>query len=309
MIVAGVDGGQSSTTAVVGDQTRERGRGSGPPADLVGKPRDPALQARAIGIALAAALADAGLPPGTRPDALVAGLTGFDRGISPEPDLGQLAGRFAVVHDTEIAHAGALEGSGGIVVIAGTGSVALGNDRTGDPFVRAGGWGYFFGDEGSAMWIARTALRRAMLRADRGERGELTELALAVYGTTDLRAIQHAFAHGELTRPALAAFASDVLAAAASGDADARDVRTAACRELASLAATVDLRLGPAALRLVSFAGGLFGDGAFVDGFGEALLDALPHGNLTSPVHDPAAGALILARRLAETAAAGGHPR
>jgi N-acetylglucosamine kinase-like BadF-type ATPase len=142
-----------------------------------------------------------------------------------------------------------------------------------------------------------------MLREDRGERAELAERALAFFGTFSLRAIQHAFAHGELTRPALAAFASEVLACSASGDADARAACAAAGRELAELAATVDLRLEPVALRLVSFAGGLFKDGAFVDGFGTALLDALPHANLVDPVRDQAAGALLLARRAVHEAA------
>ncbi len=303
MLYAGIDGGQSSTTAVLGDANGELARGSGPPADLVGRPRDPALQAHAIGIALAAARAAAGVSPGERIAMLVAGISGFDRGESVEPDLGAFADRSMVVHDAEIAHAGTLDGSGGIVVIAGTGSVALGNGASGEAFVRAGGWGYFFGDEGSATWIARTALRRAMLREDRGERGELAERALAFFGTFSLRAIQHAFAHGELTRPALASFASEVLACAASGDADARAVCAAAGRELAELAATVDRRLEPVALRRVSFTGGLFKDGTFVDAFGTALLDALPHGNLVDPAHDPAGGALLLARRAARAAA------
>jgi N-acetylglucosamine kinase-like BadF-type ATPase len=203
-----------------------------------------------------------------------------------------------VAHDTAVAHEGALDGAAGIVVIAGTGSVALGNAEPGERVVRCGGWGYFFGDEGGAMWIARSALRLAMLREDRGEPGVLAARAFAFYGTNSLRAIQHAFAHGEISRSALAAFASDVVACAAEGDRDAIRVRDSAARELADLAATVDRRLEPASLRLVSYAGGLFGDEPFVDAFGEALQDAVPHANLVAPVHDPAAGALALARKL-----------
>ena len=83
-------------------------------------------------------------------------------------------------------------------------------------------------------------------------------------GVPSLRAVQHAFAHGELGRPALAAFASEVLACAADGDADAVDVCAAAAAELADLAATVDARLEPVSLRLVSTSGGLFADDAFL---------------------------------------------
>ncbi|GAC1397161.1 MAG: hypothetical protein NVS1B2_16820 [Vulcanimicrobiaceae bacterium] len=295
---AGIDGGQSSTVAVLGDATVTLGRGSGPPADLVGVARDSARQRDALGAALDDACDVAGLARVTRLRALVAGVSGFDADLCIVPDLAPRAHAVRVVHDAEIAHAGALAGAVGIVVIAGTGSVALGNDEPGR-FVRAGGWGSAFGDEGSALWIARSALRRAMLRMDRCEPSAVGALALAAFAVPSLRAIQHAVGHGEIGRPALAAFASDVLAAATDGDADAREIRTAAAAELADLVAIVDRRLEPASWRLVSYAGGVFNDGAFVESFGDAVTEAVPHANLVRPAGDAASGALVLARRLA----------
>jgi N-acetylglucosamine kinase-like BadF-type ATPase len=295
-LFAGIDGGQSSTVAAIGDASASIGYGSGPPADLVGEARDADRQRAALEAALDAACDAAHVARDVRFEALVAGISGFDAGISRTPDLAHRATHVRIVHDTEIAHAGALAGAAGIVVIAGTGSVALGNEAPGSPFVRAGGWGYFFGDEGSAVWIARTALRRAMARADRDEPSKLGDLALASFGAFGLRDVQHAFAHGEIGRPTLAAFASDVLLAAADGDADARDVRAAAALELADCVATVDRRLGPTSFRLVSYAGGLFRDEAFVDAFGAALTEVVPHADLVAPVGDPASGALLLAR-------------
>jgi len=298
-LFAGIDGGQSSTVAAIGDGQQTLARGQGPPADLVGEPRDSVRQRSAIEAALDAALAAARLPRTTRFRALVAGLSGYDAGLSAPLDLSARAERVRVVHDTEIAHAGALDGAAGIVVIGGTGSVALGNGAPAARAIRAGGWGYFFGDEGSALWIARTAVRRAMLREDRGERSRLGEAALAFWGSPSLRAIQHAFAHGELTRPALAAFAGEVLTLAREAEDDARAVRDAACAELAALASTLDRRLEPATPRLVSYAGGLFADGAFVDTFGMALETEMPQADLREPVRDAAGGALALARALA----------
>jgi N-acetylglucosamine kinase-like BadF-type ATPase len=296
---AGVDGGQTSTVAAIGDDRGEVARGIGPPADLVGQPREPARQARAIGEALAAACVAAGIPNGTRFAGLVAGITGFDAGESAAIDLGAYADRASVVHDATIAHAAAFAGAAGIVTIAGTGSVAVGNANPGDRLVRAGGWGYFFGDEGSAVWIAREALRSAMARTDRGESSDLADRAYAFYGTLSLRAIQHAFAHGEIARPALAAFATEVFESAASGDADARAVRDAACRELARLVETIDARLARAAMRPVSYAGGLWHDPAMLGEFRTALAVTVPHAELSAPHLDPAGGALVLARRLA----------
>lgn len=297
-LLAGIDGGQSSTLAAIGDGRATLARGTGPPADLVGESRDSPRSANALGAALDAALDRAGLPRSTTFDAVVAGITGFDAGLSCVPDLSPRAARVRIVHDTEIAHAGALDGAAGIVVIAGTGSVALGTDEPSRPFVRSGGWGYFFGDEGSALWVARTALRRAMTHSDCGEVSVLAEAALGFFGRRSLREIQHAFAHGDVTRPALAAFAGEVLMAALHGDRDARDVRAAAAAELAELVRAVDGRLGRAPGRLVSYAGGLFDDAAFVDIFGHALLEVVPHARLVAPAHDPAHGALVLARGL-----------
>ncbi len=296
-LFAGIDGGQTATVVAIGDESRTLARAAGPPADLVGQPRDSPRQRAALEAALDAGLDEAGLPRDTRFASIVAGISGFDAGLSPRLDLGARAERARIVHDSEIAHAGALDGEAGIVVIAGTGSVALGNAEPGEPFVRAGGWGYFFGDEGSATWIARVALRRAMARSDRGEASPLRDRALAFFGTHSLRALQHAFAHGELTRPALAAFAADVLAVAEEGDQDARDVRAAAAGELADLVATVERHFPRAALCLASYAGGLFGSAAFAEAFGDALQRAVPQADLLEPAGDPAAGALLLARR------------
>jgi len=300
MLYAGVDGGQSSTVAVVGDATHIVGRGVGPPADLVNEERDSTRQRDAIASAIRHAFAAAQLPRDTRLFAIVAGISGFDPGVSVAPDLSEITDNAVVVHDTTIAHAGALGGEPGIVVIAGTGSVALGNDETGNAYVRAGGWGYFFGDEGSALWIARTALRRAMLREDRGEPSQLGARANAFFGALSLRHIQHAFAHGELTRPALASFAAETLALARAGDVDATAIRDSAAAALASLAATIDARLTKSATRRVSYIGGLFADAALTTSFEAQVRATVPGATVAAPVTDPAMGALALARALEE---------
>lgn len=72
-----------------------------------------------------------------------------------------------VVHDTRliIAAAGHLTG---ISLILGTGSVAWGQNDDGRS-ARAGGWGYLLGDEGSAYWFGREAVREVLAAGERGE--------------------------------------------------------------------------------------------------------------------------------------------
>ena len=74
-----------------------------------------------------------------------------------------LATPIDVVGDMQIALEAAFDTGPGVVVIAGTGSIAYGRDRQGAT-ARAGGWGFAIGDEGSAHWIGRAAVS-AVLRA------------------------------------------------------------------------------------------------------------------------------------------------
>jgi glucosamine kinase len=84
--------------------------------------------------------------------------------------------RVRVVHDTELILAAAGVESG-IALIAGTGSVAWGRRPDGVE-VRAGGWGYGLGDEGSGYWVGREAVRRVLGELDHGAAPGLLALRL-----------------------------------------------------------------------------------------------------------------------------------
>jgi N-acetylglucosamine kinase-like BadF-type ATPase len=287
----GVDGGQTSTIAAIGDESGTvLGRGVAPPADLVGLPRDSVRRAEAIDAAIARAADAAGLPEDTIFASVVCGISGYEEG-EPPPRLTTRARRVRIVHDGDIALSGALGERLGIVVVAGTGSVALGIDAEGRR-ARAGGWGFLFGDEGSAFWIARRALVSAMRREDRGEKSALGERALAFFGLPSLRAIQLAFQHEELSRPALAAFARVVLELARGDNADALLLRGEAARALADIACAVDARLGKMSARRFSYAGGVFDDRRLLETWSEAVRERIPGAVVAEPAGDPASGAL-----------------
>lgn len=294
---AGVDGGQSGTVCAIGD---ERGivvaRASGPPADLVGEARDSPRQAAVLDHVLSAALAHANLPAETRFAAIVAGLSGYDEAESPVPAPAASSERFRVVHDTEIAHAGAFDGSAGIALVAGTGSVALGIDVDGNR-ARAGGWSYLFGDEGSAFWIAREAIAGAMREEDFGSPSGLRAGALDYFGVASLRALQHAVAHGEISRSALAGFATVVLQAAREGERGALDLRRRAVDALARLVHVVHHRLGAARELPIAPLGGMFSDGEFHEHWKWAMRALERSATIVKPRYDPVVGALRLAYR------------
>jgi N-acetylglucosamine kinase-like BadF-type ATPase len=72
----------------------------------------------------------------------------------------RLATRLALVHDGQAVLAAGSPDFTGIALIAGTGSLAFGRDRSGRT-ARAGGWGFLASDEGSGYWIAVEGLRAA----------------------------------------------------------------------------------------------------------------------------------------------------
>ncbi len=69
-----------------------------------------------------------------------------------------------VINDSEIALKAMLKGEDGILVIAGTGSVALG--IKGNKTIKCGGWGSLLGDEGSGYKIAIEAIKRMILEEE-----------------------------------------------------------------------------------------------------------------------------------------------
>src|SRR5436309_12127417 len=72
--------------------------------------------------------------------------------------LAGLARRVDVIADVEAAWHATLGAERGVLVLSGTGSIALGRDARGR-WARAGGLGPLLGDEGSAFWIGREWLR------------------------------------------------------------------------------------------------------------------------------------------------------
>jgi len=294
-LVGGIDGGQSHTTAVIVDQDGVvRGRGRAGPADHVDQPPGSRKFADASKHALLRALDAAGMPRTTRFEAVHAGLSGYDAGFDgAQPDLAAPIVR--VQHDAPVALAGAVHARPAVVVIAGTGSVAYGEAADGTS-VRVGGWGFLFGDEGSAFAVARDGLAHAMHEDDRGVRSPLGEAALAYFDRRELRELATAALLGRISRGELAGFARLVHDAARLGDAGASAIVGAAASALAALAATALARLNLRERAVpVAFAGGAFVNDAFFARTRELLGELAPRAHAVTPRYDAAIGAALLA--------------
>lgn len=291
----GVDGGQTATKVVVGDETgRIVGRGRSGPCNHVGAGEDGREKlCRAVAEAVEQALN--GPLRDVRFEAAYCGMSG---GPADKREILAellLADRLEATTDAHAALLGALAGEPGVVVISGTGSIALARTADGKT-ARAGGWGYVFGDEGSAFDIVRQALRAAL----RYEEGYGPETALGYRlereaGCSDANQLLHAWYTAEWPRSRVAGLLPVVVEAAEAGDSVARALLEAAGQALAALAVAARRAAFASDERWpVSYVGGVF-DAAprVLEAFSRRVDPVVP------PAAPPDVGALLGAYALA----------
>jgi glucosamine kinase len=303
LLYLGVDGGGTRTTVWVSDREgRVLGRATAGPSNPV-KVGLPSAE-REILLAARRALAQAGR--GALQSVCV-GLAGADRPEISQPLAAwlrkHLPARFHLVTtDAAIALETAIGGdtgaeAPGIVVIAGTGSIACARDARGQ-MLRSGGWGAIFGDEGSGYDLARNAVRAALCAFD--GRGPRTKLSGALTRRLGLKSIIELPGMNASSQE-IAALAPVVIKTARSGDAVARQLVEDAGRDLAALALALVTRLGPRkqSLRVVC-AGGLFqASAALRESFARHLRENVSDARISMLRREPVEGALALARRAA----------
>ncbi len=181
-------------------------------------------------------------------------------------------------HDAFIAHYGAFEGGPGVIVTSGTGSIAFGKNAAGEE-IRAGGWGWLLGDEGSAWWIGREALRSVLSMKEGGRETSLSEPILSQLKINDPYEILSVVYKDRFERGSVSNLSELVFVAAGAGDEVALDILRQAGRELGKIAVMVARRLSiPARDLEVALMGGV-GVGAFEymkDGLTEILNEYDP---------------------------------
>ena len=225
---------------------------------------------------------------------------GFSGGpVDKEPILREIlrCDYLTVTNDALIALAGATGGEPGLVVIAGTGSIAFGRNAAGKT-ARAGGWGYIFGDEGSGFDIARAALRAALrFEEGWGPPTPLHKILIEETRSADANDVLHRFYTEDFPRPRIAALSKLVDRAAADGDTSAIQILESAAQDLALFAGAVRKQLVAAGEPArVSYIGGVFRSSTVLERF--RMLAELVEGNhVAAPVYGPAAGALLEAYR------------
>lgn len=171
-----------------------------------------------------------------------------------------------LVNDAQIACYGALSGRPGINIVAGTGSIAYGEDGKGGA-ARSGGWSERFSDEGSCYWLGKMTMSLFCKEADgRAPKDALYHiLREALTLADDMSFITVAEKEYLPYRSKVASFQKYLLQAAQQGDEAAKSLYAAAGRELSLLAAGVRAQLSFEGTVEVSLTGGLTHAGALIE--------------------------------------------
>jgi len=295
-IFLGIDGGGSKTACAVGDESSVLATSVAAGSNIVRVGEERAREA--LHTAIRQACGSAGIAASEIRGACV-GMAGAARpeinGIVERIVAELLPGKIEVVGDMEIALEAAFGAGPGIVVIAGTGSIAYGRNAEGET-ARAGGWGFAVSDEGSGHWIGRRAVSVALRAMDDEGGSGLYDAIRKEWGTSTLE--EFVRTANVTPVPDFAALFPAIVAEAES-DSLAADVLHSAGAELAALGLIIVRKLFPDLIAQVAMSGGVFRHSGIVrDNFCSRLRAEARGVDIGREVADPLQGALQRARRM-----------
>jgi N-acetylglucosamine kinase-like BadF-type ATPase len=316
-----IDAGGTGTRCLLADQTRVLARATTGTVKLMRASEAEATARLHAMLVEAAAAAGVPLSQITRTCFGLAGLSSpAVRAWASRVLSSSVSGELILCGDEEIALDAAFAGGPGILVVAGTGSNAIGRTDADETF-GAGGWGPVLGDEGSGTWIGLEAIRAALCAHDRERVGDANRTQPGIDPTSLLREIERHWklnSLGELVAyanqrggadhpaPDFASLAPVAARLADAGDALAAKVLALAGVELAELAALVyrkmmaarDVEAKETDAIGVAFTGGVLAHIAQVRSAMTARLAvSLPMARVRQTSVDPLDGALWRARK------------
>lgn len=307
-LIAGFDAGQTHTTcrlaALAPDGSFEiLSNGDGTGVSHLAAPGGEHRFRTALTSSLSSALASANLPVDYKLVAAGIGASGIEvnspvqfKGLQlAASELGLPEQQLVVLGDERTALHGAFPRSGGILLISGTGCIAIGRDD-GDREHRCGGWGWLLDGHGSAMDIGRDALMLSVRMADgRNEDSHLRQRIWDALGISSAQALKARVVHANFGPASFAALAPCVNELALAGDADAQRIIQACAQELVSLVSGVARNLRLTSPRVAAVGGAIENLTALRSSFQEILATRLPQSRLVKPDHDACQGALLMA--------------
>jgi phenylacetic acid degradation operon negative regulatory protein len=319
-LIAGFDAGQTHTSCRLAEagSGRPLASGEGPGVSHLAADGGPERFREALRASLAAArrqLAEKGASRGDQPPLLAAavGASGIEQGTAVQRQglalaaeaLGLASGQLLVTGDERTALRGAFPDGPGIVVISGTGTIAVGRDRRGREH-RCAGWGWLLDGAGSAMDIGRDGLALSLQMADgRQPATPLREVLWRALGLDPAAAeapqrLKAMVVAADFGPAGFARLAPALDQLAAGGDGGAAAILQRNAEALAAMAAAVAAALalgdGDDPVAVCPMGGAIEHLGQFRARFASALAARLPAACLVIAPGDACSGALTLAR-------------
>ena len=200
-----------------------------------------------------------------------------------EDEFSTVFDEFKLYSDAYAAMLGALAGEDGILMIAGTGSIALA--KVGDETFRCGGFGYRYGDEGSAYSIGKALISRALKEADgRSDKSIVSDLVADYFDNIGINII----ATSDFSRDKIAG-----LAAAASkyveNSESVRDIFLAAAKEISLHIKAIGKNFESGKRIRLSYIGGVFRSGYIL----ECIKEMNRGIELVAPIYPPEKGSIL----------------
>jgi glucosamine kinase len=292
----GIDGGGTKTRCAVGDEKSVLATGTSTSCKVqrVGE--------ACAHDALAAAIHEACVQAGVSPSQITrtcAGVTGAGR-----PEIANalrrligsvVSGDIEVVGDVDVAFEDAFGSGPGVLVIAGTGSIAYGRNAAGET-ARAGGWGHTVSDEGSGYWIGREAVKAALRQHDAQRCSALLSELMVALGLNEFD--DFIVRINDDPPPDYAALFPVAQHSADEGDKVALAVLEHAAKELAHLTQGLILKLfrEKTPVEMAIYGGVFTASNQLRESFSRTVRGLLPHTWFSSKVVDAARGALSHAR-------------
>jgi phenylacetic acid degradation operon negative regulatory protein len=317
-LIAGFDAGQTHTTCRLAEAASPgvlaEGEGAGVShLAAAGGPERFAAALRESLVRARARLVDRRDPRATWPlRAAVVGASGIEVGSAVQRQGHQLAmdalglpeAGMIVTGDERTALRGAFPAGPGIVVISGTGTIAVGRDGVGHEH-RCGGWGWLLDGAGSAMDIGRDGLALSLQMAD-GRQAE-TPLRHALWRALELdpadpqapQRIKALVVTPGFGPAGFAGLAPAVNRLAEEGDHQAGEILRRNADALARMAAAVARALGLEGPPVSAMGGAIENLAMFRSCFTEALAASLPAGRIVEAQGDACDGALAMAAEVA----------
>ena len=212
-------------------------------------------------------------------DEVVMGVTGLDGSDGISKSLEEVlrsvfqTENILLMNDMELAFSAFFSPGEGVLVYAGSGSVAASIDKHGH-FHRSGGWGYLIADEGGGFWIGQQALKYVTNQLNSGDldwSDPLISLTMAKANAKDWDGLRKFVYSG--SRQAVASIAPEVAAAKSLGSETAERILREAGSHLAALAITLQERLGTS--KFIAMGGAFKIDTVIFESLAEKLHDEI----------------------------------